>query len=116
LINVGTDLKPQNINLGLGLTLDEKSTFICLLKKYKNVFAWNYEDVKMYDTSIIQHTIPMTSYEKLVQHKLRKIHPNLENNIKYELNKLLKAKIIFLVRHSRWVSNIVPVRKKNDNI
>jgi len=32
------------------------------------------------------------------------------------LNKLLKAKIIFPVRHSRWVSNLIPVRKKNGDI
>jgi len=79
LIDLGTDLKPQNINIGLGLTSDEKSTFIRLLKRYKNVFAWNYEDLKTYDTSVIQHTIPMTSDEKPVHRKLRKFHPNLEN-------------------------------------
>lgn len=33
-----------------------------------------------------------------------------------ELNKLLKAKSIFLVKRSRWVSNLVPVRNKNDDI
>ena len=58
----------------------------------------------------------MISDDKLVQHKLRKIHPNLESQIKYELNKLLKAKIIFLVRHSKWVSNLVPIKKKNGDI
>lgn len=116
LVNLRTNLKPQNINLGFGLTSDEKSAFIQFLKKYINVFAWNYEDLKTYETSIIQHTIPMTSDEKLVQQKLRKIHHNLENWIKSELNKLLKAKIIFSVRHSRWVSNLVPVRKNNGDI
>lgn len=116
LVNLGIELKPQNINLGLGITSDEKSAFIHLLKKYKNVFAWNYEYLKTYDTSIIQHTIPMTSDEKLVQQKLRKIHPNLENQIKSELNKLFKAKSIFLVKHSKWVSNLVPARKKNGDI
>jgi len=59
--------------------LEEKSTFIRLLKQYKNVFAWTYDDLKTYDTSIIQHTIPMTSDEKSIQQKLRKIHPNLES-------------------------------------
>ena len=54
--------------------------------------------------------------ENFVQKRLRKIHPNLENQIKYELNKLLKAKIIFPVKYSRWVSNLVPVRKKNGDI
>jgi len=70
----------------------------------------------MYDTSIIQHTIPMIPDVKPIQQKLRKIHPNIEAQIKFELNKLLKAKIIFLVRHSKWVSNLVPVRKKNGDI
>jgi len=46
LVHLGTDLKPQNINIGLGLTPNEKSAFVHLLKKYKNVFAWNYEYLK----------------------------------------------------------------------
>ena len=29
---------------------------------------------------------------------------------------MLKAKVIFPVRHSKWVSNMVPVRKKNGDI
>lgn len=58
----------------------------------------------------------MTSNENPVQHKLRKIHPNLESQIKSELNKLLKAKIIFPIRHSKWVSNMVPVKKKSHDI
>eukprot|EP00253_Pinus_taeda_P004159 PITA_04159 len=116
LINLGTEEKPQNINLGLGLSLEERTTFIRLLRKNKYVFAWKYDDLKTYDASIIQHTIPMLSEQKPVQQKLRKIHPNLESQIKAKLNKLLKAKIIFLVRHSNWVSNIVPVRKKNGDI
>jgi len=32
------------------------------------------------------------------------------------MSKLLKAKIIFLVRHFKWVSNLVHVRKKNGDI
>ena len=54
--------------------------------------------------------------EKLVQQKLCKIHRNLETQIKSELNKLMKAKIIFHVRHFKWVSNMVPVRKNNGDI
>ena len=32
------------------------------------------------------------------------------------MNKLLKTKIIFPIGHSKWVSNLVPVRKKNGDI
>ena len=51
-------------------------------KKYKNVFAWNYDNLRMFDTSIVKHTIPMISDEKPVQQKLRKIHPNHKSQIK----------------------------------
>lgn len=68
-----------------------------MLTKYKDVLAWSYEDLKTFDTSIIQHTIPMISNDKTVQQNLRKIHSNLENQIQTKLNKLLKAKSIFLL-------------------
>ena len=87
------------------------NAFISLLKRYKDIFAWNYQDLKTYDPSIIQNTIPMVPEVKPILQKLRKIHPNLETQIKNELNKLLKSKIIFPVRHSKWVSNLVHFRK-----
>jgi len=37
LVNLGNGLEPQNINLDLGLTPDERLDFIHLLKIYKNV-------------------------------------------------------------------------------
>ena len=33
-----------------------------------------------------------------------------------ELNKLIERKIIFPIKHTSWVSNLVPVRKKNGEI
>ena len=44
------------------------------------------------------------------------MHPSLEPTVKAELNKLLVARIIFLVRHTQWVANLVPLRKKNGDI
>jgi hypothetical protein len=115
-INLGTEQNPQNINLGINFSHSEHSAFIKKFKEYKDIFAWTYDDLKVYDTKIIQHVIPTRSDAKPVQQKLRKIHPNLEPQIKKELNKLLQAKIIFPVRHSQWVSNLVPVRKNNGDI
>jgi hypothetical protein len=119
LINLGTEQIPQNVNLGLGCYPFERTNFINLLKRYNDFFSWSYDDLKIFYASVIQHTIPTLSEpkkKKLVQQKLRKIHPNLETQIKNEINELLKEKIIFLVRHSKWVSNIVPVRKNNGDI
>ena len=44
------------------------------------------------------------------------MHPKLEPLIQSEVKKLLDARIIFKVRHSEWVSNLVPVRKKSGEI
>ena len=44
------------------------------------------------------------------------MHPKLEPLIQNEVKKLLDAKIIFKVRHSEWVSNLVPVRNKSGEI
>jgi len=58
----------------------------------------------------------MKPQTKPFQHKLWKMHQNLEPQVKIELNKLLEERIIFLVRHTWWIANLVPVRKKNRDI
>ena len=115
-INLGTKENPQNVNLGSDCTKEERIAFIRLLKEYKDIFAWTYDDLKTFDPNIMQHTIPIDPNIKPFQQKLRKIHPNLEPSIKKELNKLWPARIIFLVRHAQWVANLVLVRKKNGDI
>ena len=87
-----------------------------LFREYKDIFAWTYEDMKTYDMKIIQHVIPLKENAKPFQQKLRKMHPSLEPLVKKELNKLLMAKIIFPIRHTTWVANVIPVRKKVGDI
>jgi hypothetical protein len=94
---------PQNINLGKGCSKQESYAFTKLFKEFKDIFSWTYDDLKTFDPNIIQHVIPMKPHTQTFQQKLRKMHPKLEPTIKKELNKLLTAKIIFLVRHTQWV-------------
>ena len=70
------------------------------MKKYIDVFAWSYEDLKEYDTSIIQHTIPVKPGEKPFRQKLRRIHPMLLPLIEKEVTKLFQENIIIHVRYS----------------
>ena len=86
------------------------------MKRYTDVFAWNYEDLKDYDTSIIQHTIPIKPGEKPFRHKLRRVNPMLLPVIEKEIEKLFNAKIIVTLKFSKWVANLVPVRKNNGEI
>ena len=48
--------------------------------------------------------------------KLRPINPLLLPVIEKEIQKLLNAKIIIPLRYSKWIANLVIVRKKNGEI
>jgi hypothetical protein len=87
-----------------------------LFKEYSDVFAWGYEDLKAYDTSIIQHRIPIKQDQKPFRQKLQRINPKLLPLIEKEIKKMYDAKIIVPLRFSKWVSNLVPTRKKSGEI
>ena len=62
--NIGTKENPKIVKLSKKLPEREKEEYVKLMKKYTYVFAWSYEYLKEYDTSIIQHTIPIKPREK----------------------------------------------------
>jgi hypothetical protein len=55
-------------------------------------------------------------HAKLVRKKLRSVHPKKIAAIKAEVEKLLKSGFIYPVPLIEWVSNIVPVAKKQGTI
>jgi hypothetical protein len=89
LFNLGTYEHPKYVNLGTFCSNKEKDAFMELFKKYGDVFVWTYDDLKTYDTRIIQHVIPIKEGIKPFQQKLRKIHSTLKHLIQKELKKLL---------------------------
>jgi hypothetical protein len=115
-INLGTSSVHQSINLEKNCIVSEIQPFIKMFIEYKDICAWTYDDLKTYDTKIIQNIIPMKPQKNHFQQKLRKMHPSLEPQVKAELNKLLTTRIIFSVRHTQWITNLVSVRKKNGDI
>jgi len=62
--NIGTIQKPKIIKLSKYLPPDQKPKYVDLFKEFQDVFAWSYEDLKSYDTSVIQHTIPLKQNQK----------------------------------------------------
>jgi ribonuclease HI len=114
--NIGTEEKPKMIKLSKSLPPEQKSKYIELFKEYLDVFAWGYDDLKSCDTSIIQHQIPIKEEQKPFRQKLRKINPKLLPLIEKEIKNMYDAKIIVPLRFSKWVSNLVPTRKKTGEI
>ena len=58
-INIGTLESTKYINLGTSYTKEESDQYIHIFKDFQDVFAWSYDDLKEYDKSIFQHTIPL---------------------------------------------------------
>jgi hypothetical protein len=66
--------------------------------------------------AIVVHEIKTYPDAKPVRQRLRQIHPRKAAAIKAEVEKLLKAGFIYPIPLTDWVSNIVPVNKKQGTI
>jgi hypothetical protein len=72
--------------------------------------------LRNYDTTVIEHKIPLKQGVKPFRKKIRQINPILLPMIEREVKKLLDAKIIVPLRYSKGVANLDSMRKKNDEI
>jgi len=96
-VNIGTNDDIRSIKICASLDPEIKAQYLKLFEKYKDVLAWNYADLKTYDTSLIQHKIPLKPKAKPCQQKLRRINPALLPTVEKEINKTLDAQIILLL-------------------
>jgi len=54
-INLGDEANPKPIFISESLSPSEKEDLIHLIREYKNVFAWKYEDMAGLDPQIAMH-------------------------------------------------------------
>ena len=94
----------------------DKQRLTALLKQYKDVFAWSFEDMKGLDPAFCQHQINLHKDAKPVQQRRYRLNPNYAIKVKEEIDKLLKVGFIRPVKKSTWLSPIVVVPKKNGKI
>jgi ribonuclease HI len=114
--NIGTKEDPKFIKLLSNLSKGQRAEYAELLKEFADVFSWTYEDLKTYDTVVMEHNIPLKEEAKPFRKKLRQINLMLLPVMEKEVKKLLDAQIIVPLRYSEWVANLVPVRKKSGEI
>jgi ribonuclease HI len=114
--DIGTKEEPRIVKISKYLPPEMKGKYADLLQQYKDVFAWSYDELRTYDTTVIEHKIPLKPGVKPFRQKLRQINPILLPVVEKEVKKILDAKIIVPLRYSDWVANLVPVRKKSGEI
>ena len=102
-VNMNDGGEERSVKISKSLPKGERRMLEALLKEYKDVFAWNYEEI-------------LGLNPKLVKQPTRKYRLDIEEKIKVEVNKLLKARFIEEIKCSEWLANIVPMKKKGNQI
>uniref|UniRef100_A0A2N9H4E1 Uncharacterized protein n=1 Tax=Fagus sylvatica TaxID=28930 RepID=A0A2N9H4E1_FAGSY len=104
------------ISISKSLSAKERKCLIDLLHEYKDVFAWDYHEMPGIDPGLVAHSLNVEPGTRPVVQPMRTFHTEVEAQITQEVKKLLAAGFIKPIQHPRWLSNIVPVKKKNGQI
>ena len=63
-VDLGTKDKPRPVNVAKEMPNDEKKAMIDLLMKFRDVFAWSYEDMWWLGPQLYQHQIHLSTDAK----------------------------------------------------
>ena len=75
------------VKIGTCIAKEVKQDLIELLREFKDVFAWSYQDMPGLSTDIVVHRLPIREDCKPIQQKLRRMRPDVVLKIKEEVQK-----------------------------
>ncbi|KAK1682013.1 hypothetical protein QYE76_042861 [Lolium multiflorum] len=112
-IDIGPGDKPRPTFISKKLDPHLRSRLIALLKEYPDCFAWDYTEMPGLDRSIIEHRLPLKKGFRPFQQRARQMKAEILVEVKKEIQKMLDAGFIRPCRYAEWISNVVPVEKKD---
>jgi hypothetical protein len=84
-----------------------------LLKAYTCYFVWDYTETSGLSRELVEHRLPIKVGFRPYKQGARNIKPEIVGRVKEEVDHLLQAGFIQPCHYADWVSNIIPVEKKN---
>ncbi|GKA36653.1 reverse transcriptase domain-containing protein [Tanacetum coccineum] len=96
----GDDKLP--IIISKDLSVEEKATLIKVLMLHKLAIAWKLSDIKGINLKFCTHKILMEEDYKPAVQQQRRVNPKIHDVIKKEVEKLLDARLIYLIFDSPW--------------
>ena len=72
--NIGNSEEIINVKIFASLSIEAKEKYLAPLRNYKDLFSWSYNELKTYNTSLIEHKIPLKPEAKPFKQKLRRIN------------------------------------------
>ena len=77
------------ISISMSLSAKERKCFIDLLHEYKDVFAWDYDEMPGIDPGLVAHSLNVEPSTRPVVQPMRTFHTEVEAQITQEVKKLL---------------------------
>ena len=82
MVNLGDEGEEKVIKIGGGLSAEMKYRLFTLLKEFKDIFAWSYEDMPGLDPEIVQHRLPLKPECHPIKQRLRRMKSKVSLKIK----------------------------------
>jgi hypothetical protein len=76
-------------------------------------FAWDYTEMPGLSRELIGHRLPIKAGFRPYKQGARNFKPEIIGRVKEEVDRLPQARFIQPCHYADWVSNIIPVEKKN---
>ncbi|GKE51551.1 reverse transcriptase domain-containing protein [Tanacetum coccineum] len=111
LVLVNPAYPEQLVKIGKNLSPEGSTQLKNLLRKNKDVFAWEPVDMTGVPKRIIKHSLNVSPADKLVAQKRRIFSKEKKQVITREVFEWLKARIVRRVKYPTWISNPVLVQK-----
>ncbi|XP_040950910.1 uncharacterized protein [Gossypium hirsutum] len=106
----------KEVKIGTCINEKTRQDLIELLREFKDVFAWTYQDMPSLNPDIAVHRVPTKEECKPVQQKLRRMRPDVAVKIREEVKKQFDAGFLQAVNYPEWVANVVHVPKKDGKV
>ena len=114
LADKGENEKP--VKIGVNFPKDLKHELIVLLKEFREIFTWSYQNMPRLDTENSMHRIPIKPKCPPVRQALWMMKSEIILKIKEEVEKHLKVGFLIAIAYLDWVANIVPIPKKDGKV
>ena len=102
----------EEIMLRASCSSEEVTSYKELFQELCDIFSWSYK----LDPSIVEHHIDTWPNVVTMHQKQQPIHPSKVVMVKDEIEKLHIASFVYPIAYTTWVSNHVPVNKKQGTI
>jgi hypothetical protein len=112
-VDIGDGVVPRRTYVSARLNPDEKQKICELLKGYTCCFAWDYTEVPRLSRDLVELRLPIKAGFRLYKQGAQNFKPEIVGRVKEEVDQLLQAEFTQPCRYADWVSNKVPVEKKN---